>query len=559
MSLLAAVFDITRNFFPLSASGEGLGERSGRAEPHPHPLPARGERRELRNTFWRSYVYWLPPALLGLALTLFYLNPFIGDWDALDYTIASLNGEPSPMALGRSLFTLFNFILYSFAHKVFGVGPEKAYLFFKFAVVAQVPLAIVMCWILARDLTRSLLAATLAALLIAVCPVVVIYGSQVMTEVPSLWLLAAALIAHLRGLRSRRVWVILTGAALLGLAVNLRETNAFYLPWLVLTPFFTGWKFDRRTTGLVLSSLFVFVLFAVGPFALWFALSAGYRAQWHIWLESGRNEAARHPLTLSNLKPFFAYFFLVSPLVFVSLPFAIFDEWRRRGLTMLLVAASVGLFANAILILNYSTVINWRYFVTGLPAMAPLVANYLLNLGTARLKSPGRAFASLTALLLVVALTMGLLLRTRIHDYRERLTFAKDYIERLRLLPNDAVVMAGFATVAVTYWRGIRVGQWIHIGTGAGFPAGKLQQTIEQHLRAGQRVYIDVDPRWWQPCSWQTVELREVVSIEPHFHFRGVAPTIYEIRLPADASAIDRPHLEKLLPENRPEEVTKCF
>ncbi|MFY9619232.1 MAG: glycosyltransferase family 39 protein [Pyrinomonadaceae bacterium] len=501
----------------------------------------------------------MPPALLGLALTLFYLNPFIGDWDALDYTISSLNGEPSPMALGRSLFTLFNFALYAFAHKVFGVGPENAYLLFKFAVVAQVPLAIVMCWILARDLTRSLLAATLAALMIAVCPVVVLYGSQVMTEVPSLWLLAAALIVHLRGLRSRRVGLVLAGAALLGLAVNLRETNAFYFPWLVLAPFLVGWKLERRTIGMVASSLFAFILFAVGPFMLWFALSAGYRAQWHIWFESGRSEAARHPLALSNLKPFVAYFVLVSPVVFVSLPFAIVNEWLRRGWTILLLAAGVGLFANAILILNYSTVINWRYFVTGLPAMAPLAAKYLLTLGTSKLKSPRHAVASITAVILVVALTMGLLLRTRIHDYRERLVFARDYIERLQSLPNDAVVMAGFATVAVTYWRGIRVGQWIHIGTGAGFPAGQLRQTIEQHLRAGQRVFIDVDPRWWQPCSWQTGEIRELAAIEPHFRFRQATPTIYEIRLPDDASAADRPNLEKLLPENRAEEVKKCF
>jgi hypothetical protein len=509
--------------------------------------------------FWRSYAYWLPPALLGLALTLFYLNPFIGDWDALDYTIASLNGEPSPMALGRSLFTLFNFALYTFAHKVFGVGPENAYLLFKFAVVAQVPLAIVMCWILARDLTRSLLAATVAGLMIAVCPVVVLYGSQVMTEVPSLWLLASALIVHLRGLRSRRVGLVLAGAALLGLAVNLRETNAFYFPWLAFAPFVVGWKLDRRTIMIVAASLSAFILFAVGPFALWFALSAGYRAQWHIWFESGRSEAARHPLALSNLKPFFAYFFLVSPVVFVTLPFAFFNEWRRRGVTILLLAAGVGLFANAILILNYSTVINWRYFVTGLPAMAPLAANYLLRVGAEKLRSPRRAVASITALILGVALAMGLLLRTRIHDYRERLVFAKDYIEQLRLLPNDAVVMAGFATVAVTYWRGIRVGQWIHIGTGAGFPAGKLQQTIEEHLRAGRRVFIDIDPRWWQPCSWQTGELSEIAAVDPHFRFRQVAPTIYEIRLPDDPSATDRPHLEKLLPENRPEEVKKCF
>ena len=509
--------------------------------------------------FWKSYVYWLPPALLGLGLTVLYLNPFIGDWDGLDYTIASLRGEPSPMALGRSLFTLFNFALYTFAHKVFGVGPEYAYVFFKFAVVAQVPLAIVMCWVLARDLTGSLLAATLAALLIAMCPVIVLYGSQVMTEVPSLWLLAGALIVHLRGLRGRRVWLILAGAALLGLAVNLRETNAFYFPWLILAPFVTGWKFDRRTLATTVSSLLVFVLFAVGPFALWFALSVGYRAQWYIWLESGRSEAARHPLALSNLKPFFAYFFLVSPIVFMSLPLAMLNEWRRRGLTILLCAAAIGLFANAILILNYSTVINWRYFVTGLPVLAPLAANYLLNVGTSKMKSRHRAFVSIGTLILVVALTMGLLLRTRIHDYRERLAFAKGYIEQLRLLPNDAVVMAGFATVAVTYWRGIGLGQWLHIGTGAGLQAGRLRQTIEAHLRAGQRVFIDVDPHWWQPCSWQAAEIREIVAIEPHFRFRQIEPTIYEIRLPDDATATARPHLEKLLPENRPEEVKKCF
>lgn len=509
--------------------------------------------------FRGSYAYWLLPALLGLGLTLFYLNPFIGDWDALDYTIASLHGEPSPMALGRSLFTLFNFALYTFAHRVFGVGPDNAYLLFKFAVVVQVPLAIVMCWVLARDLTGSLRAATVAALIIAVCPVVVIYGSQVMTEVPSLWVLAAALVVHLRGLRSRSLSLVLAGAALLGLAVNFRETNAFYFPWLVLAPLLAGWKFDRRTIGLVVSSLIVFVVFAVGPFAFWFALSAAYRAKWHVWLESGQSEAARHPFAFANLKPFFAYFFLVSPVVFVSLPFAIVSEWRRRGWTLLLLAAGVGLFANLTLVFYYSTVINWRYFVTGLPAMAPLVAGYLLSFATGRFQSPRRAFATLAAAILVIALTTGVLLRTRIHDYRERLTFTKDYLERLRAMPSDAVVMAGFATVAVTYWTGIGVGEWQHIGTGAGFPAGKLQQKIEEYLRGGQRVFIDIDPRWWQPCSWQAGEIREIVSIEPHFHFRRVGTTVYEIRPIEDPSATDSPQLTNLLPENRPEEVKKCF
>src|SRR5437764_236078 len=86
--------------------------------------------------FLREYLYWLPPALIALLLTLVYLNPFIGDWDGLDYTIFSLHGRPSSMALGRSLFTLFNFGLYRLAHLLFGVRPDQAYLLFKYAVVA---------------------------------------------------------------------------------------------------------------------------------------------------------------------------------------------------------------------------------------------------------------------------------------------------------------------------------------------------------------------------------------------------------------------------------------
>ncbi|PYS68477.1 MAG: hypothetical protein DMF73_16680, partial [Acidobacteria bacterium] len=55
------------------------------------------------HNFWRQYPYWLAPSLVALILTLVYLNPFIGDWDGLDYTIFSLHARPSSMALGRSL------------------------------------------------------------------------------------------------------------------------------------------------------------------------------------------------------------------------------------------------------------------------------------------------------------------------------------------------------------------------------------------------------------------------------------------------------------------------
>ena len=111
------------------------------------------------------------PAIAGLALALMFVDPFIGDWDGMDYTILSLAGYPSSMALGRNLFIFGNYTLYQLAHSLFNVQPENAYLIFKYAVVAQAPLAVIACWVLARDFARSIRTATLAALFLVFSPV----------------------------------------------------------------------------------------------------------------------------------------------------------------------------------------------------------------------------------------------------------------------------------------------------------------------------------------------------------------------------------------------------
>ena len=63
-------------------------------------------------TFWR---WWLPPTVLSLILGLIFVDPFIGDWDAFEYTLGALRGAPSSMALGRSLFIFYNHGLYLIA------------------------------------------------------------------------------------------------------------------------------------------------------------------------------------------------------------------------------------------------------------------------------------------------------------------------------------------------------------------------------------------------------------------------------------------------------------
>lgn len=527
------------------------------------PLPVAASRLTLdsafsRKSFLRSWAFWLPPALVALILTLVYLNPFIGDWDGLDYTVFSLHGEPSSMALGRSLFTLFNHELYKLAHALFGVQPAQAYLLFKYAVVVQTPLAVVVCWILARDLTGSARSATVAALLVAFSPMLVIYGGQVMTDVPSVLLSATALVIHLRGVQRQRVWLLLGGAALLGLGVNLRETVGLFLPWLVIAPFVGGWKLSRRTMAVVGSSLIIFFIFAFGIFAIWFSNPA-YRENWHSWLSSMQVESARHPIGVANLRPFFIYFFLAAPLVVVALPIAVWKEWRQRGLTLSLTAAGVGLFATAMLFLNYSTTINWRYFLTGVPALAPLVGAYFVGSQSKRLGSERRGFVTAVAGVVLVAGLMGLFIRPASSAYFNHLALAKTYDARLNLMPRNAVVIAGSETVAVNYWRGIGAGDWDTIGVGSGWPHGKLEETITNYLKSDRPVFIDADPRWWQPCSWHLSEIDELATIEKRFHFHRVAPTVFEVRPLADPAATDQPHLESLLPANRPEEVKGCF
>ena len=122
-------------------------------------------------------------------------------------------------------------------------------------------------------------------------------------------------------------------------------------------------------TVIALSCL-IFLLFAFGGFAYWFATDPVYRAAWYGWRESMRVESARHPASLRNVVPWLAFFFATSPLILITLPFGFISEWRGRRLSPMLLLAILGLLANLLLLFNYSTSIGWRYLLAGLPALA---------------------------------------------------------------------------------------------------------------------------------------------------------------------------------------------
>ncbi|MGA9996264.1 MAG: glycosyltransferase family 39 protein, partial [Pyrinomonadaceae bacterium] len=357
--------------------------------------------------FWRAWRWWLAPALVALTLALCFVDAFIGDWDGLDYTVLALRGEPSSMALGRMLFIYANHALYGVAHALFHLQPKDAYLLFKYSVVAESPLAVIACWILAHDLTRRREAATVAALFVALSPVFVIYSGQVMTDVPSVLIVVVALIFYGRGLRKKSLTLMLAGALLLGAGVNVREPAAFFALWLLLGPFVYGWRFGRREIFCVALACLVFVLSAFGAFAYLFWMSESYRAAWNGWRETMSAEAARHPVTVRNLLPFLSFFFLTAPLLVARLPLALIEEWRERRLTPLLALALVGLFADLLLFFNYSTAINIRYFLTGLPALAPLVADNLMRSQTLKFQDARRAFWTIALSIAFITVLMG--------------------------------------------------------------------------------------------------------------------------------------------------------
>jgi hypothetical protein len=168
------------------------------------------------------------------------------------------------------------------------------------------------------------------------------------------------------------------------------------------------------------------------------------------------------------------------------------------------------------------------------------------------------AFAKCTSVIVLLAGIFFIYMRPISYEFIERRAMSKEYRHRLEAVPLDAIMISGSQTIAVHYWASIGSGRWKTIGTGGGWPGDKLIPIIQNHINHRRRVFIDADPRWWIVCGWQRDEIPAIVELENHFSFRHVKDTIYELSWRGDPTAQDEPNLERLLPENRPEDARKC-
>jgi hypothetical protein len=188
----------------------------------------------------------------------------------------------------------------------------------------------------------------------------------------------------------------------------------------------------------------------------------------------------------------------------------------------------------------------------------PLGGVWLIHVGEKKLGNKQRALFASSGVILLFAIVFFIAVRPISFEFIQRRAMSRDYKQRLESVPPDAIMISGAQTIAVHYWATIGDRKWQTIGTGGGWPGDKLFSTVESHLDQGRRVFIDADPRWWLPCSWQRDEIPTIVELEDHFSFRQVTDTIYELRPAGDPTAQDHPNLKLLLPENRPEDTKKC-
>ncbi|MGE0104895.1 MAG: glycosyltransferase family 39 protein [Blastocatellales bacterium] len=474
-------------------------------------------------SWFGDYYIWLP--LMGMTwwLAWHFQDQYIADWDGFDYTVYAIQGLPSALGLGRSLFLGYNHLLLTAGRELFSIGPEKAHLLIRYVVIAQSGPAMLGFYALARELTRSRAAAFLAALMIAASPPFIVYSGRGMSEIPGFLVLGWSLWWMARSLRRGETAGYLMAALMAGLSANIREFAVFYLPFIGLAALCYGRSWKLGATGLAVTLLGAFsgIIFwtLYYPDGYWPAAIDWYRLSAH--------EREIYPVTPLNLKFYLVYSFRCSAAALVlTLPALALGMIRRSLLPAVLLGAT-GLLANLSMIANHDLAVNPRYMLTGLPGMAVICGWCLSELI--------RIFRWRSLLIIV-----GLIVLTKAsYNYAARKVYddqwnarqTKAAIARIDHLPWNSGFIIGSRTPLINYLAGIGAHlQWKAIPTGAGWPDDRICEAVDDLLLAGRAVYIDFDPNLWQTGT-RTVnrQAEGLIEIRRSFEMQHLHDHFYRI------------------------------
>src|SRR5215475_10937564 len=112
-------------------------------------------------------------------------------------------------------------------------------------------------------------------------------------------------------------------------------------------------------------------------------------------------------------------------------------------MSLLLLLWAIAAFADVLLFFNYSTAVNWRYFLTGLPGLAPLAASWWLAVSKGWLGSLRRAMVACLVTIGVLSVAFGIIVRPVSREFILRRALSREYKERLAQVPTDAVMISG--------------------------------------------------------------------------------------------------------------------
>lgn len=470
----------------------------------------------------KDYYLWLPIACVSWWLAWKFQDKFISDWDGYDYTGYTVEGKPSALGLGRSLFLGYNYLIWRLASAWLNWPPERAYLLLRFGVIAQAGLVITGIYALAKQLTANRLASFFSCLLVAASPYFIIYSGRAMSEIPGLAMLTWSLWLMLKSLRLNKLLVFFLAVFLIGLSANVREFAIFYFPIIPLAARFYGLKWRYVILALALATLA-----ALAGMIFWILRDGDlYLHAVSNWYHLSSEERKMHPVTYKNFGYLIRFSFICSPALTVLSPLALVWLSSIRRFRLLLTFGLMGLLANLVLLANHDLPVNPRYLMTGLTGLS-LICGWCLA-AMFRLNAK-RAILILSSLILMTKAAYNVEAKN-LYSAEWNARRAIDYVEKIDNLPWNTGFIIGYRTPLIHFYSRIGVKPyWKTISPGANWPDQKLELAIDDFFAAGRLVYVDFDPELWQSGERESREAAGLQLIKHRYELQHLRDQFYRV------------------------------
>ena len=466
-----------------------------------------------RWTFLRRAAAFFAMLCVSLALR----NETLSDWDSWDYAAQALMGQSSDLLLGRWWFIAFMRVMHLLAVDVLRMDRLDSYLVMQLASALCMSGAVVagMAW--TRRLTKSANAEMFFALMVVLGPMVGVYSAMVMTESPTLLLLALALLAWdqaIEATKRRWQWALAAGLAL-GIAVDMREQAGLLAAWFVVTAL----QDPRRRLGLLLVGVGGTVLtLGIGVLGGW----AWYPSQWgktyfqnmDSWYKAMARERSEYKVDLwVNVKWLAMFSVMAQPVMtFCFIPAALWTLIRiRKAGNLAALLASIVPYV-VILLINHDLLVNPRYIIPVAFMATPIVAWALddLLVGYKRLV---RLRLAGTLLAVAGGGALALLLGwNSVWEYSIKTADRREQAYKAMLqLPENSVVIAGPSTPVAYYLN--RIGEKHFVVIGGWDWQKNLESKVNSGFDEGRKIYVNMDKTDWVLVTRETDEWRQICSL----------------------------------------------